>query len=273
MTYKSILVHAVPGVVGETRIRCAADLADRFGGLLIGCACEMAPLVLRDPFSPDGGPTVTSVVETVEKRLADAQRIFEQTVPHVRSRWIASRSLPDEALAQAARAADLVVTGRPSSRLAGLTRHEDPGALAVIAGRPVLIAPQGRDYLQAKRVLVCWKERREANRAVSDALPFMRVAEEVLVAEVARADDLVGAHQRAEDVAGLLREHGVRATGEAVLRTSERTAQLLQDRANLFGADLMVAGGYGRSRLGEWAFGGVTKAFLEQDERFVLLSH
>jgi nucleotide-binding universal stress UspA family protein len=74
-------------------------------------------------------------------------------------------------------------------------------------------------------------------------------------------------------VAGFLREHGVRATGEGLLRDSRRTATILQDRASDFGADLLVSGGYGRSRLGEWAFGGVTKSLLDQDARFVLLSH
>jgi nucleotide-binding universal stress UspA family protein len=47
----------------------------------------------------------------------------------------------------------------------------------------------------------------------------------------------------------------------------------LLDRASCFGADLIVSGGYGRSRIGEWAFGGVTKALLDQAEYFVLLSH
>ena len=39
------------------------------------------------------------------------------------------------------------------------------------------------------------------------------------------------------------------------------------------GADLIVAVGYGHSRLGEWIFGGVTNDLLADPERFLLLSH
>jgi nucleotide-binding universal stress UspA family protein len=37
--------------------------------------------------------------------------------------------------------------------------------------------------------------------------------------------------------------------------------------------DLLVAGAYGHSRLGEWAFGGVTRGLLTQSPVCCLLSH
>jgi nucleotide-binding universal stress UspA family protein len=39
------------------------------------------------------------------------------------------------------------------------------------------------------------------------------------------------------------------------------------------GADLIVAGAYGHSRLGEWAFGGVTRDLLTSSPVCCLLSH
>jgi nucleotide-binding universal stress UspA family protein len=53
---------------------------------------------------------------------------------------------------------------------------------------------------------------------------------------------------------------------DAVERELERIAEQI-------GADLIVAGGYGHSRLREWAFGGVTESFLRRPGCFVLLSH
>ena len=47
----------------------------------------------------------------------------------------------------------------------------------------------------------------------------------------------------------------------------------LDEAAQAIGADLLVAGGFGHSRLGEWFFGGVTRELLHFPERFVLLSH
>jgi nucleotide-binding universal stress UspA family protein len=44
-------------------------------------------------------------------------------------------------------------------------------------------------------------------------------------------------------------------------------------QASIFGADLVVAGGYGHSRLGERVLGGVTRDLLEKADRYVLLSH
>jgi nucleotide-binding universal stress UspA family protein len=38
-------------------------------------------------------------------------------------------------------------------------------------------------------------------------------------------------------------------------------------------ADLVVAGGYGHSRLGEWIFGGVTHELLAKSPVCCLLSH
>ncbi len=50
------------------------------------------------------------------------------------------------------------------------------------------------------------------------------------------------------------------------------TEQIL-NHARWMGADLIVAGGYGHSRIGERILGGVTHKLLHQTERFVLFSH
>ena len=43
--------------------------------------------------------------------------------------------------------------------------------------------------------------------------------------------------------------------------------------ADAQGADLIVAGAYGHSRIREWAFGGVTRDLLLQDHRCTLVAH
>jgi len=44
-------------------------------------------------------------------------------------------------------------------------------------------------------------------------------------------------------------------------------------RAPILAADLIVAGGYGHSRLGEWIFGDVTRELLSVSLVCCLLSH
>ncbi len=273
MDYKSILVHVETTREAEPRVRCAADLADRFGACIIGCGSEMIPMPVYDPMALTDGELMTELVERVDDHLAQSQVIFERIAGNRDRRWVGERSMPDEALNMAARAADLIVTSRPPKGQEDPTRNEDPGLLVVITGRPVLVTPPGQDYLHGNYVLVCWKDSRESRRAVADALPFLLKAKGVLVAEVAPPGELSGACKRADEVAESLRRHGVSAQGEGLIKDERRTATILLDRASTFGADLVVSGGYGRSRLGEWAFGGVTKSLLDQTERFVLLSH
>jgi nucleotide-binding universal stress UspA family protein len=70
-----------------------------------------------------------------------------------------------------------------------------------------------------------------------------------------------------------LRRHGVSTTRERVgLIDATVTSSLfrfVQDDA----IDLIVAGGYGHTRLGEWIFGGVTHDLLTGSPVCCLLSH
>lgn len=274
MSYKSVLVHVENDAATENRVKCAADIADRFGALLIGCGCEAPQVpVAGDAFGISSGEVTVFERERVDGNLAAAKATFERLAAGRRHAWIAEQRLPEEGLAEVSRACDLIVTSRASRGRGDPLQHEDIGLLIVTAGRPVLLAPRDKDYLPPSRVLVCWKDSRESRRAISDALPFLQAASEVLVVEVADQNDLGAACKRTADVAEALKRHGVPAVGEGVIQDERSTGAIIAHRADCMGADLIVAGGYGRARLSEWVFGGVTRALLEQERRFVLLSH
>ena len=78
------------------------------------------------------------------------------------------------------------------------------------AGRPVLLVPEGRNHLRGKAVVFAWKDSREARRALTDALPLLQRAEDVMVTVVHGPDETVEEQQLADVVANLKR-HGVRA--------------------------------------------------------------
>ena len=177
----------------------------------------------------------------------------------------------DRLLADAARGADLIVAGAASGWRENAYRDAATGELVVTAGRPVLIAAEKASATLGKRVLLAWKDAREARRAMSDAMPFFKRAEEVVVVEACEGEDLADAGLRVSSVAAALGRHGVKAVGK-VVDTSPNLDAII-DQAKAVGADLIVAGGYGHSRLGEWVFGGVTHGLLEQRELAVLLSH
>jgi len=269
MTYRSILVQAEGGPHCRARLACAVDLADRFGAMLLGLGAEMAPPgAMADPF----GAWTAAILEQIEIDLVAAEGQFVTMAGDRPHRWSAVRDLPARALGDAARAADLIVADSGSRGRAPYF-SADLGDLVLTAGRPVLIAPPGRADLSARRVLVAWKDSREARRAVADALPFLTAAEEVVVVEACDADHRDRALDRAGAVAEHLARHGVKARAAVADASDDDAGAVLIGQAVRMDADLIVAGGYGRSRLGEWVFGGVTRSLLDQDERFVLLSH
>jgi nucleotide-binding universal stress UspA family protein len=80
------------------------------------------------------------------------------------------------------------------------------------------------------------------------------------------------AHKHLEEVAGWLGRHGVKAEGRASLSTGE-DADRLYAIAKEQGADVVVAGAYGHSRLREWVLGGVTRDLLLRADICALVSH
>jgi nucleotide-binding universal stress UspA family protein len=143
------------------------------------------------------------------------------------------------------------------------------------AGRPLLVVPDGANWLDLRSVLVAWKDTPEARRAVADALPVLRKARDVTIAAIPERDDersvvMAGV----TDVAAWLARHGVTATArvsEAV--RNEPAAAQLEKIAGDVGAGLIVAGAYGHSRFRELILGGVTQYLVTQSARSVLLSH
>ena len=131
------------------------------------------------------------------------------------------------------------------------------------AGRPILIVPPGASGLKLTRSLVCWKDSREARRAVADALPILKASKGVDVVELAREHEMEAARRRVADVGEWLARHGVEANCLASPLKGAEAAGLAEIAKDLE-ADLIVAGAFGHSRLRDWAFGGVTQDLLLQ---------
>ena len=75
------------------------------------------------------------------------------------------------------------------------------------------------------------------------------------------------------DVTRYLARHQVSVAEEVWRQARGPIATELLHFANNEKADLIVAGGYGHSRLGEWIFGGVTHELLVTSPMCCMLSH
>ncbi len=268
MTIASILVAVDLKPSARERLRLAGHLADVFGAGLIGVAADEPPYGVP-PVGPTLGSTyaLAAASEIVMNDLTQAHAVFEAEIDRHRFRAWRSKLGPTlpYLIAQAA-AADLVVVGR-GEEPAPLAI--DPGDLAMQLGGPVLVVPPGIDHLDAKRVLVGWKNTREARRAMRDAMPFLAKASQVVVASV---DDGFGPAD-AQDVIALLQAHGIATQAVTPDASGATVAEALTDAAAEYGADLVVAGAYGHSRLREWVFGGVTRELMAGSPVCCLMSH
>ena len=214
-----------------------------------------------------------SLLQAISDQLAQMGERFRKVVgPDQSTEWRAAIESPTEFLVREARAADLIIIGR--DRAPGdLYRTLDPGATILRAGRPVLAVPHGVDSLKAERVVVGWKDTREARRALRDSLPLIRDAVSVAVVEILGRSDETPVQAPINDVAGYLERHHIAATVRQPEHATGSVAGELIRVAQKIDADLIVAGGYGHSRLGEWIFGGVTQGLLATSPVCCLLSH
>ena len=276
MTYKTLMVHLELNGDNEGVLKIAGELAERFDAHVIGiAACQPVQLLVGEGMG--AGEAITMDWAEMQKELAAAADQFRAALqPRARSvEWRAMITYGPLAdyLADQARAADLIITGKDLGiSLLDETRRVKMGDLVMRAGRPVLIVPRGVTTLAMRHVVVGWKETREARRAAADALPLLQAARHVTLLEVTSSHDQGAAQARVADVAGWLARHQVQADAEAIVASGTETSYLhavLLDRK----CDLLVAGAYGHNRLSEWVFGGVTMDVLLDPDFCVLVSH
>ncbi len=187
--------------------------------------------------------------------------------------WRSAIDVPGDALAEEARCADLIIIGQPLRGRYDNQRILDPREVLFKLGRPALLVAPGIASLRAEHVLVAWRDSREARRAVMDAMPFLNAANRVSAVEVCALDEERKASGRLNDVVLYLARHGITAEGRPLVHRGRSDADHLFQFALDEGADLIVAGAYGRSRLGEWMFGGMTREILAYCPVCCLLSH
>lgn len=277
MTYKTILVHLDHRPRAPVRLELALRLAERFDAHVVGLYATGAVRLPSYAYS-DGGPALQELLAQRQAETAKQARQRFQDVAgrHGGSRfeWRESRSDPDAAMRMSARYADLVVAGQPEESDEGSLRGLGE-ELALSAGRPVLFVPYvGQVADIGRRVLVAWDAGREAARAVTDALPFLQRAEHV---EVASFDPERGARRHGEepgaDVGLYLARHGVKVSVARQSNAGFETGGQILSRAADGGADLIVMGAFGHSRVRELVLGGATRTLLEAMTVPVLMSH
>ncbi|HEV6963820.1 MULTISPECIES: universal stress protein [Roseateles] len=281
MGIRTILVHLDSRRHTPARVESAAALALQHEAHLIGMASTgWVPI----PADSAGALGITAYQEAAMNQLRDeAQACVQRFEEQVRRLGVLSfegrvdLSYAGDSMPLAARYCDLTVvtqTDPDEPREAPWPPMQQEVLLQ--SGRPLLVLPYAGECIvpPAARVLVGWNGSREAARAMHDALPLLERAAhvEVVVFEPPESveqnhGDLPGA-----DIGLWLTRHGVNVHVSYV-PIKVATGEALLSHAADIGAHLIVAGGYGHSRLREAILGGVTRTLMRTSPVPVLLSH
>jgi nucleotide-binding universal stress UspA family protein len=254
----------------------AISMAATFGAHVAGLA------FLYEPVIPDGtlgGVPVDLIELQREENSKTAKDAVDRFEAATKKAGVAAQSRILDAtfggaaslFARTARRFDLAVVGQAQREHGASEELMIEGALFE-SGRPVVVVPYiQKSGLTLERVLVCWDGGRTAARAVGDAMPFLERAKAVdivIVAEERKNDEITGAK-----LSEHLARRGIKTNVKRIAKGGLAVDAAILDYAADGGADFMVMGGYGHSRLREFILGGVTRSILASMTLPVLMSH
>jgi nucleotide-binding universal stress UspA family protein len=279
MTYRSILVHIDNTKAAETRLAAAAILANRFECALTGvflksdiharyiAADAVAPLAIEELLSASA-----ERLQGIQKASSAARHMFDECarVNRFPFHWLVINGDSHDELVACAKRHDLAILP-PEMKAAFGEKTIAASQVAMASGGPVLVLKHGGYPLEfGKRILVAWNDSRESARALRDAAPFLRTADRVDFLTVSpgatdKLDELMQRH---------LREHCCKF-GKLVVDRSDTAsvADTIRLQVGETGADLVVMGLYGHSRLQELALGGVSRDLIHDPPMPLLVSH
>lgn len=141
--------------------------------------------------------------------------------------------------------------------------------------RPILMIPYGwNGGLHANKILLGWNASAEAMRAVSDALPLLKASKELYVLDIVVEKLFADEKHHTYALEDYLTAKDINFKVIIEHASSNRNApRQLTDYAKLEDSDLIVAGGYGHSRLRETVLGGMTDHLINKSTVPVLFSH
>jgi len=275
---KDIVVNLTGGHPQDFAADYAISLAAAFGAHIAGVGFIYEPVI---PGSVLGGvPTDLIEVQREENSKAAKAAIGRFEAAAKTAGVSAEIRMLDASIAGAAdlfgriaRRFDIAVVGQAQREQGASEELLIEGALFG-SGRPVVVVPYvHKEPVKLDRMLVCWDGSRPAARAIADALPFLRCAKAiqivVVIAERDKSGEITGTNMRRH-----LARHGVEVEIKRITAGGgvDVPNAILSHAADT-GAEFMVLGGYGHSRLREFILGGVTRSILGAMTVPVLMSH
>jgi nucleotide-binding universal stress UspA family protein len=276
-----MIKDVVVNLSGRGRQDLAADyavsIAATFRAHLVGVA------FVNDAVIPDGslgGIPVDLIELQREENSKAAKEAIERFEASTKAAGVSAETRMLEAslgggatlFGGIARRFDLAVVGQAQREHGASEQQLMIEAALFESGRPLVVVPYiQKSGLKLDRVIVCWDAGRTAARAIADAMPFLeraKAVEVVIVAEDSKQEETAG-----DKMIAHLARHGISASAKHTPKGDISIENVILSYAADSGADLLVMGGYGHSRLREFILGGVTRGILASMTLPVLMSH
>jgi nucleotide-binding universal stress UspA family protein len=281
-----LVLRSFPTPTPETTIERCVELAAAWGARISAVACGVVPrgskTVLRHVLID-----ITAVLaEQSNTSVADAEAMLGNFRAAAEKRSVFGTTVLEKCelaevssiLVAHARLRDLAILPVPDEDyLSSYDLHGYAEALVFDSGRPTLVLPQagkvtGASASAFETVVVAWDGSRASTRAIADALPLLRRAKATHILTMANRKTRAAVHT-APALAAHLAMHGIEAVVASVASGDRTIEVVFADYAASCGADLIVMGAFGQSRLRDFILGGATQMLLSDPPTALFMSH
>ncbi|WP_137681460.1 universal stress protein [Aurantiacibacter suaedae] len=270
---RSLLLHAHNDAGFEARLQVALDLARAFDAHLT----VLQPIAFNVALPGDAfGIFAAETATYVREQAAEFRQKIEPRLQaeDVRWDWADAVGIAEASLLEYAALADLAIIGTGPIEGDAVGLSPLAGILAVHCRAPILVVSDGRStMLPGAPAVVAWNGSLEASRALKAALPLLKAAESVTLVSVTSPAAAEAGELPALAGARYLDRHGVACEVVEVQQGQHKVAEVLNEVAQSRGAGLVAMGAYGKPRMIETLFGGVTAGMLRDPKLPLLLAH
>lgn len=268
-----LLVH-MPCAAGQTpALRAALFIAGRLPARVDAlCVAQMPATAFSVP------EAVTFQLEEAGERRREAERVapwFDDLLHRhdVEGRWHVAQGDEVQGVCHCAAGYDMLVLQR------GPHHGDAPIGFGTVSRCvfgshvPALVVPETpRTTETGRHVVLAWNGSRESVLAARGALPLLRQAESIHVLEGAPDDGWDPTSPPRLDLTEWLERRGVTAEVQP-FHPEGASGPALLDACHQLGADLLVMGAWGRSRISEMVLGGATRHLFMHGDIPMLVAH
>ncbi|MBV9828705.1 MAG: universal stress protein [Alphaproteobacteria bacterium] len=289
---KTILVPLTPTGLDDRSLAAASIIARAFNAHIDAVHVRLDPVEVAVNMTSDAsgsaGVLVPSLIDDLERGADERAAVAREAF----AAFLKREAFPDNANQNSARetasaqmhvetgqeiawllryaiTADLVVASRGPEEDTSMRPLLE--ALLMDSGRPLLVPATEAPKTDLDNIVIAWKATPQTGRAVTAAMPFLRRAERVTAVTIVEEDESIA--DDTDKLSRYLGWHGVHAEIERVRSGPLDPVAALMQTAQRRGANLVVLGAYGHSRLREWVFGGFTRQILGDAAISVLFAH